>query len=325
VAGAFDLSHGFWVLLATLSLMRTSAVASRAVLVRAFSGTVAGAVAAGLVLTFVGAHTTVYAWITPVLMLVAFAVGPLLGLAAAQAGFTLVVAVVFAQVAPATWQLAADRLLDVVVGGLVGAMIGAAVWPRGGSGEVRRVAAACLDACADEILATTVFLTSAGGAPPSATLARLAALFDHGYAQYRAEPVGPGPVPDWLVVLAVVHRIRDRARTMRVRHPEADRLPWPDFARQLRTDAEDIAGAYRGAAAAIAAGRPPPAGVAARLRERIVAQHLTVTFADSPAEALRAFDCWGWIHTLVDAVERIERALRPLERSKVPQRTATSR
>jgi uncharacterized membrane protein YccC len=325
VAGAFDLSHGFWVLLATLSLMRTSAVASRAVLVRAFSGTVAGAVAAGLVLTFAGSDTTVYAWVTPLLMIVAFAAGPLLGLAAAQAGFTLVVAVVFAQVAPATWQLAADRLLDVVVGGLIGAVIGAAVWPRGGSGEVRRVAAEALDAGADEIVATAFFLTRAGGAPPSTALVRLSVMFDHTYAQYRTEPGGPGPAPDWLVVLAVVHRIGDRAQTMRLRHPEADQLPWPDFASRLRADAADVAEAYRRAAATIAAGRPPPAGVAAQLRERIAAQHLTVTYTDSPAEALRAFDGWGWIHALVDELERIEHALSPMARSNaVPQRTAGS-
>jgi hypothetical protein len=66
--------------------------------------------------------------------------------------------------------------------------------------------------------------------------------------------------------------------------------------------------------------------VAAQLRERIAAQHLTVTFTDSPAEALRAFDGWGWIHALVDELERIEHALSPMARSNaVPQRTTTSR
>ena len=41
-ADLLDLSHGFWVLLATLSLMRTSAVASGLALIPAFLGTLAG-------------------------------------------------------------------------------------------------------------------------------------------------------------------------------------------------------------------------------------------------------------------------------------------
>lgn len=324
VAGVFDMSHGFWVLLATLSLMRTSAVANRAVLTRAFTGTVVGAVAAGVVLTVVGPATAVYAWATPVVMILAFAAGPLLGLAAGQAGFTLVVAMIFAQIAPSTWQLAASRLIDVVVGGVIGALIGAAVWPRGGAGEVRRVAAESVAAVADEVVATAEFLTGPQAPPPSAALARLSGLFDHTYSQYRSEPTRPGPEPDWLVVLAVVHRVGDRARTLRARHPEADPLPWPRFADQLRGDAEDVAAAYRAAAETIRSGRPPAVGTAARLHERITAQHLTVTFAESPTEALRAFDGWGWIHGLVDELERIERAMAPRAPSTpVEPRTST--
>ncbi len=57
VAGVFELSHGFWVLLATLSLMRTSAAASRAALVPAFLGTIVGAIVAGGLLAVIGGDT----------------------------------------------------------------------------------------------------------------------------------------------------------------------------------------------------------------------------------------------------------------------------
>jgi len=60
VAGVLDLSHGFWVLLATLSLMRTCAVADRSVLVRAVAGTAIGALVTGLVLFLVGEDIVVY-------------------------------------------------------------------------------------------------------------------------------------------------------------------------------------------------------------------------------------------------------------------------
>jgi uncharacterized membrane protein YccC len=79
---------------------------------------------------------------------VSFAAGPLFGPAAGQFGFTVVVSVLFAQLAPTTWRLAEVRLMDVVIGGLIGTLIGAAVWPRGGSGEIRRSAAMCLRSAA---------------------------------------------------------------------------------------------------------------------------------------------------------------------------------
>jgi uncharacterized membrane protein YccC len=324
VAGVLALAHGFWVLLATLSLMRTSAVASRGVLLRAFTGTIFGAIIAAVLLTLVGPEsTTVYAWLTPLLMLAAFAAGPLLGLGAAQAGFTLVVSVVFAQVAPANWELAEDRVLAVIIGGVVGALIGAAVWPRGGGGEVRRVAADCMRAGADEIVASAAYLTGTGPPPPTEPLTRLSTLFEYTYAQYRSEPARPGPEPDWLVVLAVANRIAEYSRTLCVRYPVTEPLPWPDFGVLLRADAAEVADAYRAAAAAVAAGEAPTRDATA-LRAQVAAQHLAVRFAEAPAAARRAFDGWGWIHRLVDELERVEQALTPAPPSgPEPARTAS--
>ncbi|MFC4949677.1 FUSC family protein [Pseudonocardia sp. GCM10023141] len=309
VAGAFDLSHGFWVLLATLSLMRTSAVASRSALVPAFAGTVVGAAVAGGVLTLLGTDVPVYAALAPLLMVVAFAAGPLFGVAAGQAGFTVVVAVIFAQVAPATWRLAETRLLDVVVGGLVGALIGAAVWPRGGRGEVRRVAAAALHAAAAEIGATAAFLTGPDApGPPAPELGRLADLFDHTYAQYRSEPAGPGADPDWLVLVGVVRRVVTDSAVLRAEHPQADALPWPELADRVRAAAVVLAGAFRSAAVAVSGGVVPD-GAAAGARAAIAAQRLSGEFAAAPEEALRAFDVWAWLFSLVTDLENVERAL----------------
>lgn len=318
VAGVLDLSHGFWVILATLSLMRTSAVASRAALLPAFAGTVAGAIVAGAVLTVVGYDTAAYAWALPIVMIASFAAGPVLGLAAGQAGFTVVVAMIFAQVAPADWRLAEARLLDVVVGGLVGALIGAAVWPRGGGGEVRRVAAAGLRAGADEIVATIGLLTgSGGGTEPSADLSRLAGLFDDTYAQYRTEPPEPNP-PDWLAVLVVVQRMTTYARTLRIRHPAPGPLPWPELAARVRAAAADVAAAYREIADALDAARPPTIA-ATEQRDRLTAHRLTADFAEAPEQALRVLDAWGWVDSLVDDLARIEHALDPPVPPRIPE------
>ena len=60
--------------------------------------------------------------------------------------FTLLVAMLFAQMAPVSWRLAEVRILDVVLGGLLGAVVGLLVWPRGATGEMRRTAEATLKA-----------------------------------------------------------------------------------------------------------------------------------------------------------------------------------
>jgi uncharacterized membrane protein YccC len=310
VAGVFDLSHGFWVLLATLSLMRTSAVASRAALVRAVAGTVVGALLAGALLAVVGDDAVVYAFALPLTMVVAFTVGPLLGLAAAQAGFTVTVALLFVQVAPAGWELAEVRLLDVVVGGLVGTVIGAAVWPRGGGGEIRHAAAAGLSAGADEIVATTRFLVGRGPGEVSGALGRGAGLLDQAYAQYRSEPSEPSSSRDWLVVLGVVHRIDGYARTLRIRHPDPAPPPWPDVTARLDLVASEVARAYRGLASSALEGAAP-ADLTSALRLRLSADHLHAAFGEAPDAALAVFDGWAWLHGLVDDLARAQTALAP--------------
>jgi hypothetical protein len=308
IAGVLDLSHGFWVLLATLSLMRTSAAAGRAVLRSAFAGTVGGALVAGAVLALVGTDTEIFAWALPPVMVLAFAAGPLLGIAAGQAGFTVVVAMLFAQITPTDWQLAEVRLLDVVVGGLVGATIGAAVWPRGGGGEVRRAAAAGLRTGVALVRDTVASLVEAKPVPPPVALDRAAALFDHAYVQFRTEPVD-APEPDWLAVLAVVHRIGNYATVLRARHHGGSPLP-RDEATPLATAAAAVAAAYTAAADAIGAGTPLPPGAGAELGRRFDAAGAR-TVSGGPEAELRLVDAWGWLYGLADDLDRLEKAVGP--------------
>jgi Fusaric acid resistance protein-like len=305
IAGVLDLSHGFWVLLATLSLIRTSAVADRAVLPRAFAGTVGGALIAAGLLTLVGPDVEIFAWALPLVMVLAFAAGPLFGVAAAQGGFTVVVAMLFAQIAPANWRLAEVRLADVVVGGLVGALIGVAVWPRGGGGEVRRVAAAGLRAGAGVIRDTIATLTRGTSPATSPDLGRLAALFDHAYVQFRTEPSGD-PGPDWLIVLSVVHRLANYASVLQARHPGG---PYPprDAAAALDAAAGEVGAAYAAAADAIGAGQSPPSGAGAELGRRLDDAGAPAV-SGGPEAALRIVDGWGWLHALADDLDRLERA-----------------
>src|SRR4030095_7611018 len=96
LAGVLDLSHGFWVLLTVLTLLRASAAETRALLWPALVGTavrsagdaaVVGSVGAAALLV-AGIPPTAFAVVLPLVMLVGFSAGPLLGLGWAQALFT---------------------------------------------------------------------------------------------------------------------------------------------------------------------------------------------------------------------------------------------
>ncbi|MGR4878311.1 FUSC family protein [Streptomyces sp. LARHCF249] len=197
IAGADSLPHGFWVLLATLTLTRTTARETRSTVGVALTGTLVGALAVAGLLALVGTDIEVYAAALPPLMLVAFTLGPVKGVGWAQAMFTLVIALVFAQLAPATWQLAEFRLLDVLTGSAIGAVFGLLAWPRGAQDELRRSVAVLLRGMAETVVATTAQLSAGGvrkpvtAAPGHRSLQHALIMAESAYAQFQSEPKEP--------------------------------------------------------------------------------------------------------------------------------------
>ncbi|MFB7715744.1 FUSC family protein, partial [Streptomyces sp. NPDC056105] len=206
IAGVDTLPHGFWVLLATLTLTRTTVRETRSTIRVALTGTLVGALIVAALFTLVGTGIAVYAAVLPPLMLIAFTLGPVKGVGWAQALFTLVVALAFAQLAPATWQLAEFRLLDVLTGSAIGAVFGLLAWPRGAHDELRRSMAVLLRGAAENVVATTAQVAAGGvrapvTAPPGhRSLQHSLGLAEVAYAQYHSEPKAmaparPGPDP----------------------------------------------------------------------------------------------------------------------------------
>ncbi|MFF3013560.1 FUSC family protein [Streptomyces sp. NPDC057939] len=213
IAGEDTLPHGFWVLLATLTLTRTTVEETRSTVRVALIGTLAGALVAATLLALVGTDIAVYAAALPPLMLVAFTLGPVKGVGWAQAMFTIVIALVFAQLAPATWQLAEFRLLDVLTGSAVGAVFGLLAWPRGAQAELRRSAAVLLRGAAEIVVATTAQISAGGvrvpvlSAPGHRSLRTALILAESAYAQYQSEPKGQRASggQDWQATLMAGH------------------------------------------------------------------------------------------------------------------------
>ncbi|MFF5181203.1 FUSC family protein [Micromonospora sp. NPDC000316] len=256
VAGVLQLTHGFWVLLATLTVLRTSASDTRTALRPAVLGTIAGAAVSGVVMLVVDAPI-VYAVVLPVTLLLALGVGRLLGPVWQQALFTVLLTVVFAQLSPEGWRLAEARLVDVVLGAVIGVLAGVAIWPRGAGRDLRPNAADYLTASADAIDETVRALL--GDAPPDRALDRVRqrmVLVDSSYCQYHSErhdAVNQGV--DWDAVLGTGEHVVLGAESLLRRNPPGCLAGWPAAAGLLRASAGQLRSAYDALAADIAQGR----------------------------------------------------------------------
>jgi uncharacterized membrane protein YccC len=254
IAAELSLSHGFWVLLGTLTVMRTSAANTRTSLVSAATGTLIGAVVTGLLLRY-APGTVPYAIEFLVATLLSFAAGPLLGLLWGQAALTVMITLVFAQLSPTDWSLARVRLLDVIIGGAVGVVAGLLMWPRGAGGELRRRIGSYLRADAELVDETVAMLTGREGYPHREPNALHAARHEYILADaslclyYLERPDARMTQVHWDACMVAGHHIVHGAELV-LRHDLAGSLAsWPqaaatlsDVARQLKSGYLDIAG-----------------------------------------------------------------------------------
>ncbi|MGI5400986.1 FUSC family protein [Streptomyces sp. CA-135486] len=307
VAGSLDLSHGFWVLLAVLTLGRTTAGETWRAVRSALAGTLVGAVAAGTLLLLVGPHADVYAALLAPAMLAAFALGPLFGVAWAQALFTLVVSAAFAQIAPSSWQLAEDRIVDVVTGSVIGLLCGLLAWPAGARREVRRTMAALLHSCGPLItqLVGVLVATPPRRAPLPSTLPVLhrLRLAEAAYLQLRSEPgVGSAAAVDWHAVLIAANHILLGVQWLPRFDLPAPAVP-PDAAAWARTTADRLA-LTTDRVAALCAEDDPSGRLPARSANR--APH---DVPDRPPLPV-LIDLEYWLGSLAAQLARIEASVR---------------
>lgn len=255
LAGVFDLSHGFWVLLTVLTLLRASAAETRSMLWPALVGTVVGSLAAAAVL-LVGIPDPVYAVALPIVMIVGFSAGPLLGLGWAQGLFTVVVALVFVQVSPVDWHLAEARVIDVAIGAGIGIATGLLAWPRGSSGELHRVAGIFLATAARLVRETVDVLARGAHGVESLAEARQAGLLaSASWAQYQTER-HRAAVVDWQATLVAGQHTVSGAEILLRDCPTGRRL---DGVAPLLVGAADVADCFARVADDLLRhdGRPP--------------------------------------------------------------------
>jgi uncharacterized membrane protein YccC len=131
VADATSVQHGFWVVLGTLSVLRTNATATGATALRALLGTVLGFAVGAALLRAIGTSNTGL-WIAlPVAVLIASYAPGVAPFTVGQAAFTITVVVLFNLLVPVGWKVGVLRVEDVALGCLVSVLVGVVLWPRG--------------------------------------------------------------------------------------------------------------------------------------------------------------------------------------------------
>ena len=136
VADVSGVQHGFWVVLGTLSVLRTNAASTESTALRALGGTVIGFVVGALLILGIGTSTPALWAALPIAIAVAAYAPGTLPFTVGQAAFTVVIVVLFNLLAPVGWRVGLLRVQDVAIGCLVSLVVGVLFWPRGAASVV---------------------------------------------------------------------------------------------------------------------------------------------------------------------------------------------
>jgi hypothetical protein len=189
IAQKTGLQHGFWVVLGTLSVLRSNALGTGWSIISALAGTAAGIVVGSLLVIGIGTHEAVLWGVLPIALLLAAYAPRAISFAAGQAGFTVVLFILFNIIQPVGWRVGVVRVEDVAIGFAISLGVGVLFWPRGASALLRNDLAAAYARGADYVVATARELIEGGRDRPGAERAADAAVhrLDDDFRQYLAE------------------------------------------------------------------------------------------------------------------------------------------
>jgi uncharacterized membrane protein YccC len=154
VAQRTGLQHGFWVVLGTLSVLRSNALGTGWSIVSALAGTAVGLVAGALLVIGIGTHEAVLWGVLPVAVLLAAYAPRAISFAAGQAGFTVVLFILFNIVQPVGWRVGIVRIEDVAIGFAISLGVGILFWPRGAAARLRSDLATAYASAVEFVVAT---------------------------------------------------------------------------------------------------------------------------------------------------------------------------
>jgi uncharacterized membrane protein YccC len=203
VANLSGVQHSFWVVLGTLSVLRSNALNTGQNVLRGILGTTAGFAIGAAVLAVIGTDRTILWFLLPLAILVAGVAPAAISFAAGQAAFTVTLVILFNIIEPAGWRVGLLRVEDITLGCAVSFVVGGLFWPRGARAALRRALAEAYVECADYLANAVEFgLLRCDASAPSRAAPREEALraaaasrrLDDTFRTYLAER-GAKPVP----------------------------------------------------------------------------------------------------------------------------------
>ncbi|MFJ3760036.1 FUSC family protein [Streptomyces sp. NPDC090080] len=131
VAQLSGVGHSFWVVFGTLAVLRSNAVNTGQTAGRALLGTAIGFVVGVALILALGAHP-VALWVLLPFAIVLIGLEPsVTSFTAGQAGFTVVLLILFSIISPVGWKVGLVRIEDMALGCAVSLVVGVLFWPRG--------------------------------------------------------------------------------------------------------------------------------------------------------------------------------------------------
>jgi len=251
VAKVSDIGHAFWVVLATLSVLRSNAVTTGETVWSALLGTLAGFALATAVISLLGPHP-VALWLSiPILVFFAGYAPQAISFGAGQAMFALLVVCLFNLMVPEGWETGVVRVEAVTLGAVVALVTSILMWPKGASAALREEVA--LHARAAERLLSAAFGGLIGRADAAqidvARAETMAARHrsDEAFAAYIGERgTKRVPLEDWALLTRVPIAMRVAADAgIAMQRSGYGGIRTGDPARLFGEMTDEVCGAYR--------------------------------------------------------------------------------
>jgi uncharacterized membrane protein YccC len=242
IVEATNVEHGFWVVLGTLSVLRSSALGTGSTALRAVAGTAVGVVVGSVIMIAVAGHLVVLWLLLPVAVLVAGTAPSMISFAAGQAGFTVVVVILFNIIAPTGWRVGLTRIEDVAIGCAVSVVVGLLFWPRGATAALGRSLSDAFDADSRYLAHAVDRLTTSAREVDTTAASRDAHLahlrLDDAFRQFLAER---GAKVVSIEAFAGLFTGANRTRMAAVTLASAPHVPLDDESHEL--ESVEVAGA----------------------------------------------------------------------------------
>ena len=137
-----NVSHGFWVVLGTMSVLRSERARDRCHRPARRRRHGLGFVVGSAIMIGVADHTVLLWVLLPVAVLISGMAPSMISFAAGQAAFTVVVIILFNIIEPTGWKVGLTRIEDVAIGCGVSVVVGILFWPRGATAALGRALSA---------------------------------------------------------------------------------------------------------------------------------------------------------------------------------------